>query len=218
MTDTESKDNNIGNIVSITGCLAGLLAAIIKAFSDSGIIFQRSMAVLRAMFDFLKKSKLARKEQRLVDEYFKDFDRLVDRFGELIDVNHCDTIPYVLNDLQNNAKYPNILPFPHDFRSAFDVFHEAMGKLSINKGNFLLLVKWFESIVNLCNEHLICKPVEQIRIMGCDKIPERIRENYERCKVVYDRFMYDYMDFAKDMNKRFGERVARNYFKRPEKL
>jgi len=127
-------------------------------------------------------------------------------------------IPYILKDLQNNPKYPNILPWPQDFRSAFEVLHEAMGKLPRTKDNFRLLVKWFESIVNLCNEHLICKPVERIRTIGRDEIPEHVRENYERCKAIYDRFMDDYMDFAKDMNKQFAEKVARDYFQVPKGL
>lgn len=218
MTDTKLKNNSLDDIVSIIGPIAGLLAAIIKAFGSWAIIFQRSIAVLRTVLGFFKRSKQARKQQSLVNEYFKEFDKLVDRFGELINENHCDTIPYILKDLQNNPKYPNILPWPQDFRSAFDVFHEAMGKLPITKDNFLILVRWFESIVNLCNKRLICKPVEQIRTIGRDGIPEHVRENYERCKAIYDRFMDDYMDFAKDMNKQFAEKVARDYFQVPKGL
>lgn len=218
MMDTESKNNSIGDVLSIIGPIAGLLAAIIKGFGSWAIIFQRMMAVLRAVVGFFKRPKQARKQQGLVDEYFKAFNKLVDRFEELIKENHCDTIPYILKDLQNNPKYPNILPWPQDFRSAFDVFYEAKGKLSITKENFLLLIKWFESIVNICNEHLICKPVERIRTRGRDEIPEHVRENYEKCKTIYDRFMYDYMDFAKDMNKQFAEKVARDYFQVPKGL
>ena len=218
MMDTESKNNSIGDFVSIIAPLAGLLAAIIKAYGSWVIILQRSIVVLRSVLGFFKRSKQARKQQGLVNEYFKEFDKLVDRFGELIKENHCDTIVYILNNLRNNTKYSNILPWPQDFRSAFDVLHEAMGKLPRTKENFSLLVRWFESIVNLCNKHLICNPIEQIRTIGRDEIPEHIRENYERCKAVYNRFMDDYMDFAKDMNKQFGERVARDYFQVPKGL
>ena len=92
------------------------------------------------------------------------------------------------------------------------------GKLPITKDNFGLLINWFESIVNLCNEHLIRKPVERIRTIGRDEIPEHVRENYERCKAIYNRFMDDYMDFAKDINKQFAEKVARDYFQVPKGL
>jgi len=218
MTDTELRNDNRGDIVSIIGSLCGLLAAIIRAFGNWDIIFQPGIVVLRTVLNFFKISKQARKQQSLVNEYFKRFDRLVDRFRERINEDHCDTIPYILKDLQNNPKYPNILPWPQDFRSAFDVCHEAMGKLPVTKDNFLILVGWFESIVNLCNEHLICKPVERIRTIERDEIPEHVRENYERCKAIYDRFMDDYMDFAKDMNNEFGETVARAYFEVPKGL
>lgn len=218
MMDTESKNNSIGDFVSIIVPLAGLLAAIIKAYGSWVIILQRSIAVLRSVLGFFKRSKQARKQQGLVNEYFKEFDKLVDKFRDLINPNHCDTILYILNNLRNNTKYAHILPWPQDFRSAFDVFYEAKGKLPITKENFLLLIKWFESIVNLCNEHLICKPVERIRTIGRDEIPEHVKENYERCKAIYDRFMDDYMDFAKDMNKQFAEKVARDYFQVPKGL
>lgn len=232
MTDGKSKDKKTVPLISKIGPLAGLLAAAITVFSDLPIVLKYIIVVLLALITvvgiyavfgqpiikFVKKKAMAKRRRVLTKKYCKKFDRLVDRFGELINENHCDTIPYVLNDLQNNSKYPNILPWPQDFRSAFDVFHDAMGKLPITKDNFLILVRWFESIVNLCNKHLICKPVEQIRTIGRDGIPKHVRENYERCKAIYDRFMDDYMDFAKDMNKQFAEKVARDYFQVPKGL
>ena len=227
------KIKELAYTVSIIGALAGLLIVVITAHSLFPAVMFRSIVVAlvvlivivngygvfgESLINFLKKLVLARKHLALTKKYFVDFDKLIDRFGQLIIVNHCDTIPYVLNDLQNTGKYPNILPWPQDFTSAFDVFNEARGKLPRTKENFSLLVKWFESIVDICNGHLISKPVERIRTMGRDGIPEHIRENYARCKAIYDRFMDDYMDFAKGMNKQFAERVARVYFQVPKEL
>lgn len=233
MTDEKSKDKRIVYTVSIICALVGLLIVVITAHSlFPPVMFQSIVAVLVVLIvfvngyevfgewfiNFLKKLGLARKHLALTKKYFGDFDKLVDRFGQLIIVNHCDTIVYILKNLGNNPKYAHILPWPQNFRSVFDVFYEAKGKLPITKENFLLLVKWFESIVNLCNEHLICKPVERIRTIGRDEIPEQVREEYERCKAIYDRFIDDYMDFAKDMNKQFAEKVAREYFQVPKEL
>jgi len=233
MMDGKSKDKKTLPMVSIIGVLVGLLAAIITAHSLFPPIMFRSIVVVlvalivvvngygvfgQPVIEFVKKKGMAKKHRVLTKKYSKNFNRLVDRFGDLINENHCDTIVYILNNLRNNTKYANILPWPKDFRSAFEVLHEAMGKLPITKGNFLLLVKWFESIMNICNEHLICKPVERIRTMGREEIPEQVRENYERCKAIYDRFIDDYMDFAKDMNKQFAEIVARDYFQVPKGL
>jgi len=232
MMDVKSKDKKTVPLISKIGPLAGLLAAAITVFSNLPIVLRYIMVLLLALITFVsiyavfgepvikfvKKKSIAKKHCVLTKKYSENFNKLVDSFGEIINENHCDTIPHVLNDLQNNTKYPKILPFPQDFRSAFDVLHMAMGKLPITKGNFLILVRWFESIVNLCNEHLICKPVEQIRTIGRDEVPEQVKEDYERCKAIYDRFIDDYMDFAKDMNKQFAEKVARIYFQVPKVL
>jgi len=232
MMEGKSKDKEKLDLISKIAPLAGLLAAAITVFSDLPILLRYIIAVLlglitvvsiyavfgQTLIKFSKKRAMAKKHRVLTRKYFKNFNRLVDRFRERINDDHCDTIPYILKDLQNNPKYPNILPWPQDFRSAVDVCHGAMGKLPVTKDNFLIMVGWFESIVNLCNEHLICKPVEEIRRIGQDVIPEHISEDYERCKALYDRFLDDYMDFAKEMNKKFGETVARYYFRVPKGL
>ncbi len=232
MMEAKSKDKKTVPLISKIGPLAGLLAAAITVFSNLPIMLQYIMVLLLALITFVsiyavfgepvikfvKKKAMAKKHRILTKKYSENFNKLVDSFGEIINENHCDTIPHVLNNLQNNPKYPNILPWPQDFRSAFDVLHVAMGKLPITKDNFLISVRWFESIVNLCNEHLICKPVERIRTIGREGIPEHVREDYERCKAIYDRVMDDYMDFAKDMNKQFAEKVARDFFQVPKVL
>jgi len=230
--DRKTEDKKTVTLISKIGPLVGLLATAITVFSNLNIVIRYIMVVLLVMITvvsiyavfgqplikFVKKKTMAKRHRVLIKKYSKNFDRLVDRFGELINENHCDTIVYILNNLRNNTKYAHILPQTQEFRSAFDVLHEARGKLHITKENFMILVRWFESIVNLCNEYLICKPVEQIRTIGRDGIPEQVREDYERCKAIYDRFMDDYMDFAKDMNKQFGERVAKDYFQVPKGL
>lgn len=235
MADEKSKDKRMVPVapIMIILSLAGLLIVVIKARSIFLPIMFRSIVIVllvliiivngywvfgQSLITLFKRIRMARKHRALTKKYFHELDRFVDRFGELININHCDTIPYVLNHLQSDAKYANILSSPHGFKNAFDVFYAAIGKLSRTTGNFLLLVKWFESIVNLCNEHLICKPVEKIRLLGRDGVPERIREDYKRCKGIYDKFILEYMDFAKGVNKDSGQKVAREYFETPKDL
>jgi hypothetical protein len=229
----KSTDKKTFPSSSIILALVGLLIIVITAHSlFPPIMFLSIVVVLvslivvvngyevfgQPLITFVKKKLIAKKHHVLTKKYFEKFNKLVVRFGNLINENYSDTIPSVLKDLCNNLKCPNIFPWPQNFQRAFDVLNSAMEKLPITKDNFCLLVNWFESIMNLCNEHLICEPVERIRTTRRDEIPEHIRENYERCKAIYDRFLYDYMDFAKDMNKQFGERVARDYFQVPKVL
>jgi hypothetical protein len=232
MMEAKSKDKKTVPLISKIGPLAGLLAAAITVFSNLPIMLQYIMVLLLALITFVsiyavfgepvikfvKKKRMAKKHRILTKKYSEKFNKIVDRFVELIKEDHSDTILYILNKLRSNTKYAAILPSHQGFRRAYDVFYGSMGKLPRTKENFLILVRWFESIVNLCNEHLICRPVERIRTIGREGIPEHVREDYERCKAIYDRFIDDYMDFAKDMNKQFAENVARDYFQVPKGL
>ncbi len=234
MMGEESRDRRIVYVASIIGALVTLLITIIAAHNHfPSLMFYSIVAVLlvlivivngygifgQPLLKFSKKKAMAKKHRVLTQEYFKKFKKLVERFRERMYEDHCDTIPYILRSLANhNPKYANVLPFPQRFTEAIDTCHEAMGKLPATKDNFLVLVGWFESIVGLCNDHLIRKPIDEIRRIGQDGIREDIWEDYERCKALYDRFLDDYMDFAKDMNNHFGETVARAYFEVPKGL
>lgn len=236
MTDQKSKGKGIGYMVSIIGVLAGLLIVIITAHSLFPPIMFRSIVVVLVVLivvvngygffgePFIRLSKkmiMAKKHHSLARKYFRELGRFADRFGELIKIDYCDTIPHVLKDLQSNSKdtrFRQILASTDDFENAFGVFSNAMGTLPITKENLSLIIKWFESIVNLCNEHLICKPVKQIKEIGSEGIAVNIKSNYTDCRNVYNKFILEYMDFAKDMNKHFGEKIARDYFRKPEEL
>ena len=234
MMGEQSKDKRIVYTAALIGALVALLMTIIAAHSlFPPLMFYSIVAVLlllivivngygvfgQQLIEVIRKKAIARKHRVLTQEYFKKFKTLVERFRERMYEDHHDTIPFILRQLENsNPKYVNILPHPQRFTSAVDTCHEAMGKLPVTKDNFLILVGWFESILNLCNEHLIRKPIDEIRRIGRDGVPEHLTEDYERCKAIYDRFLDDYMDFAKDMNNQFCELVARDYFEVPKGL
>lgn len=81
--------------------------------------------------------------------------------------------------------------------------------------------KHFECLLNSYNRLHICKAVEQIRNIlrqRVAEIPEDIKEEYRQHKVAYDKFILEYMDFAKGINKDFGEKVAREWFDMPKGL
>ena len=236
MTDQKSKGKGIGHMVSIICVLVGLLIVIITSQSLFPPIMFRSIVVVLVLLivvvngygvfgePFIRLSKkmiMARRHHFLAKKYFKEFGKFVDRFGELIKINYCDTIPHVLKDLQSNGRdtrFRQILASTDDFENALGVFSNAMGTLPITKENLSLLIKWFESIVNLCNEHLICKPVKQIKEIGSEGIAVNIKLNYTDCRNTYNKFILEYTDFAKEMNKHFGEKIAREYFRKPEEL
>jgi hypothetical protein len=218
-------------MATVIGTLVALLITIIAAHSlFPALMFYSIVVVLivivngygifgQQLIEAIKRKAIAKKHHVLTQEYFKKFETLVERCRERMREDRRDAMPGMLKSLTNsNPKYVNILPYSQRFTYAIDVCHEAMGKLPVTKDNFLILLGWFESIVNLCNEHLIREPIEEIRKRGVDGIGEHIIEDYERCKALYDRFLDDYMDFAKETNNRFGEKVARDYYEVPKGL
>ena len=68
------------------------------------------------------------------------------------------------------------------------------------------------------NKFCVCKPVEEIRKIGRDKVDEPTKEKYNRSKGEYGRFIGNYMDFGKKLNDVFGERIFRDYFELPKDL
>jgi len=233
MMEGKSKDKETLDLISKIAPLAGLLAAAITVFSDLPIFVRHIIVALLALITVLsiyavfaqplikviKKKAMAKKHRILTEKYYEKFKTLVERFRERMSEDRRDAMLGILRRLANHSpKYVNVLPDSQRFTEAIDTCHKAVGKLSITKDSFLILVGWFESIVALCNDHLIRKAVEEIRRIGQDGIPEHIREEYERCKTIYDRLLDDYTDFAKDMNKQFGQTVARDYFEVPKGL
>jgi hypothetical protein len=230
----ESRDKRIVYMATVIGTLVALLITMIAAHSLFPALMFYSIVVIllvlivivngygvfgQLLIEAIKKKAIAKKHHVLTQEYFKKFETLVERCRELMSEDRRDAMLGMLKSLANsNPKYVNILRYSQRFTYAIDVCREAMRKLPVTKDNFLILLGWFESVLNLCNEHLIREPTEEIRKRGMDGIDEHIFEDYERCKVLYDRFLDDYMDFAKETNKTFGETVARVYFEVPKGL
>lgn len=233
--ESQAKESKLSHTVAIIAPLAGLIATIIATRSDVPLLLKGSMVVLLviiliiSLYEVLLKPLLyhckrrveEKKQTILAKKYSPPFKRFVDRFADLTNIDHCDTILYFLNQVQQKIckpKFENILPSPFAFRRIFEVFNDAAENLPTSKENFFLLIKWFESIFNLYNEHLICKPIDEMRKSGTVEIPDYTKENYKKCKFGYDKFIVEYMDFAKEINKDFGDRVARDYFQRPKEL
>lgn len=228
----ESKDKKSEYALSAIGPLVGLLTTIITAFTNLPTAIKSTLIILLVIVTlisiyvvfvplfvkYIKRMNITLKHHSLTKKYFTEFEKLVDRFRKLIDENHCDSIVYVLKDLQTKAMLGGILPFPGDFTYAFDAFSSSMRKLPLKKQNFLIILRWFESVIDLSNKYLVCNPIKEIRKIDKGIVPNICKEKYEECKLTYDRLLDDYMEFARYLNKQFGETIAREYFEKPVKL
>ena len=104
------------------------------------------------------------------------------------------------------------------FYNLFTCYKKRLERFNRTKEDFSLLVDEFDSILDIYNKHCICEPVREIRVIGRDKVNERIKEDYKKQKGAYERFIGNYTDFGKKRNREFGERIFRDYFEIPEEL
>jgi len=226
--DEKLKEKSRGSKVSMIGPLAALLAAIITVSADLPVVLQYIMVLLLAMIAavsvyvvfwqqftrFFKKTKMAIKHHFFTKKYFSKFNMFIDRLGELLRDSRCDNVPYVFIHLQNmppEFNYPRSLIY--DLANLLVVFKEGMKK--VRKRNFRFLIKWFDLILRVYNSQLVLQPFQQIRNLYRNKLTEHDREAYERSRENYVRFLQDYENFAKSINKDWGKEVAQDYFDKP---
>jgi len=165
----------------------------------------------------LLKWKEVRKNKLIVKRYFDEFAGFSDRLGELLRDSRCDNVPYVFTHLRTmppELNYPRSLIY--DLASLLAVFKEAMEK--VDRMDFRLLIKWFNLILRMYNGQLVIQPFRQIRNLYKERLTEHDRESYEKSRENYIRFLQDYMNFARAINKDFGENVAYDYFEPPGRL
>jgi len=238
MKDEKASGKRIIAVAGIIGSLTAILLGMIAARDYfPTLLVQVVVVLLLVMIIFVyiyeifgerlkasvRRIRKARNDRELAKKHFKRFNRFVDKLGELLEPRRCDNIPYALNRIQSREPvFSDILLFPvDDFRDLFVVFRDGIGKLRRDKEMFLFLIKWFESLLNTYNRLCICKPVERTRNIlrrHVAEIPEDIKDEYRQHKVAYDKFILEYMDFAKGINKDFGENVARDWFDMPKGL
>ena len=164
--------------------------------------------------NILRKLQAARKNKILAKKYFDDFAQFVDRLEDLLRDRHVDNMPYVFNSLRNmppEFNYP--ISLIYDLANLLAIFQEAMKK--VHRRNFRLLIKWFDLILQVYNSQLVLQPLQQIRNLYRERLNEHEREAYEKSRENYVRFLQDYTNFAKAINKDWGKEIARDYFDKP---
>jgi hypothetical protein len=232
------KESKLGPLAAIIGALAAILITIVAARASFPVYlyYTAVISLLLAIFslliygflahpiyDFFKKRKEKRRHNALAKKYFDKFKRFTERFGELLFKSTTVNIPYALQDSQSSQDfrpifYPSTPDFYEHFRDFLDYYKERLKRFDRTKEDFTLLVKEFDTILNMYNEFWLCKPVKEIRGIGRDKVKESFKEDYKKFRGAYERFIGDYIDFEKELNREFGTIIFREYFEMPEEL
>jgi len=104
----------------------------------------------------------------------------------------------------------------YDLNSFLTIFKERMKKFP--KRDFPLLIEWFESILRIYNNQLVLQPFRRVRNIDLNKLTKYEKEDYEKNREHYIRFLQDYENFARAINKSAGKTIARPYFDKPGTL
>lgn len=230
----KEKESKLGLIVVIIVSLVGLLIIIISAHASFPVyLFYAAFIILliailclliygvlaHPMNEFIKKRRESRKHNALARKYFDDFKHFTERFGEFVDSTRRDTIPGVINDLNGSQEFRNIsFLSPQDLYNLFNYFKERLKRFDRTKEDFLLIVKEFDTILDMYNEFCVFKPVNEIRRIGRNKVKEGTKEKYKKYKGAYEQFIRNYMYFGKNLNGEFDEKIFKEYFEMPEEL
>ena len=238
MTESKQTEKRIVAVAGIIGALTAILLGMIAArdyfppllvlvvvvvlfvmiviVNGYGILGEHVRTRIRRTTEAIRKNRLAKEH----------FDRLLwfaDELEELFDPNRSNSILHALNELQNaQPAFHDIVGYSvYHLQDILRAFKNAAQKMPQNAGTFPVFVGWFGSLLGTYDKLCVCEPIERTRNIlrqHTTRIPEHIKEDYERSKVSYAKFILDYMDLAKHINRDFRETVAREWFELPKGL
>lgn len=229
------KESKLGPLAMIIGTLATILIVVMTVARASFPVYLYHVVVIllfaaifalliygfsaSQIYDFIKKKRETKKYNALATKYFDEFKDFTEQFGELLDQTKEDNIPDALKELWNNEAFRCVsFLSTADFYNLFKCYKERLKRFGRTKEDFALLVNEFGSILEMYNEHCVCKPVKEIRRIGREKVDEDTKDNYKKQKGAYERFLRNYIAFGKKLNKESGERIFREYFEMPGEL
>ena len=231
------KESKLVPIVVIISALAGVLITIVTLRTSFPVpYYVAAILLLLAIFsiliygflahpicNFINKKRETKKYNALARKYFDKFELFTERFGELLWQSRTVNIPDALRDSQSSQEFRQVFYLSADvifnhFRDLLDCFKERRKRFDRTKEDFILLVNEFDIILNMYNEFYLCKPVKEIRGIGRDKFKESFKEDYKKFKGAYERFIGNYTDFEKELNKEFDKMIFREYFEMPGEL
>lgn len=161
--------------------------------------------------NYAKKKRLA----ALAKEHFKTLVDFVDRLESIASTSNSNSIPYILNDVtERNQHLSGLL---NEFRIMLQAYRFGVKSLHCNGSNYLLLVKWLESLLIFYHNDIICNPIETIRNSNT-QIDNRLKDDYKICRESYMKLINDYIELARLINKTYGENIVCDYFRKVKYL
>jgi len=232
------RNDRTSLIVAITTTTISVIVAVISLWSarmPAEVFYPLAIVLLICTLAFLITvsygpiSRLfrARRVSRLQDQIAKghrgQFMEFLDKFIELSDQTKFMSVSSDLTELHDRSGIQDFqrlfILSTHYTQELLVHFRQMLNNVFWSKEAFVTAAETFDDIVRIYNNFSVCKPVEEIRTIGREKVPEKIRENYQDHRAVYVRFLQEYQDFVKKMNKLFQQDFLRvPYYETPKEL
>jgi len=225
-------------IIAITGIFISIIVAAVSLLTASiptQIFYPLALALVVCALAlligvlygpasrFLRAKSLSKRYDEIAKWHYNEFKEFVDRFSELSDERKGKSVSKDLGELHDRSGIQDfqrvfILP-THYIQYLIIHFKKILDDVYCDKETFVTATEIFDDIIRIYNNFSVFKPVEEIRTIGRDKVPENIRETYKDDRAIYVRFLEEYVDFIKKMNKKFGQDLLRvPYYETPKEL
>lgn len=126
------------------------------------------------------------------------FLKLVNAFAEVSLTDRHLTIPNCLRELRNSN--PNLLNSDFRFCNLWRSFDNSGWQTIDRKQEFIILLQWFDSLVCVFNEQIVCEPIRTLSYNPSLKLPYDWHNNFHNAKTEYDAFIREYKQFAREAN------------------
>jgi len=160
-----------------------------------------------------------RKENALARQLNTTFSMLLRRFGDIASDSKYNAIRSALKEIRNKNMQLVSVCDDNSFDRSFSTFTEFYYKSNLKtKYEFILFLKWFETVLAAFNDSVICNPVSLARSLSNLDLPVDTLEAYENARAAYNEYIRNYCDFAKEVKAKFGDVCLQDWFYPPKQL
>jgi hypothetical protein len=140
--------------------------------------------------------------------------KCVNSFADVSVTDRCLTLRHCLREVRNSN--PDLLEVDHWFCNLWQAFEHSGWQNSRSKKELVVFALWFDSLVSVFNEQIVCEPVRRLTQNHQINFPHDWHNNYHNAKADYAAFIRDYKQFAKDANIVLQGIGLREYFDVPK--
>jgi len=170
------------------------------------------------LYNFVHHVMKTRKENALAKQFNATFSKLFLRFDDIASDNKYNNIRCILKEIRNKNMQLASVCDNNSFDYLFRTFTNSYKSDLKTKYEFILFIKWFESMLTTFNDNVICGPISLANALPNLELPESTMEEYENARASYNSYIDDYCNFVKEVGTRFKDVCLRDHFYLPKQI